>query len=164
MKTARNLLLVLTTLTALVVALLPASSQAAPSPQKSDYATAPGYESSRLHVKVLGKPKAGQRARVKVRGTNQAQTPGYALSVYVADRNVFKKCPFSFSDMRNNLINNPDAVASIVSETNIGTGERFAKVITYRTGGTRKVLYCAYVRWIVDDVSVSGLRHTFRKR
>lgn len=58
-------------------------------------------------------------------------------------------------------INNSDAIGSLVTGSNIGEGGNFAKTFRYRSGDTRKVTYCAYVRWIVDDVAVSGQRHTF---
>jgi hypothetical protein len=125
-----------------------ASAAPAPREDKSDFATAPGYEASRL----------------RVTGTNKPIDQSYTLTVYVAKRSVFRTCPSSMGDMRTNLINNPDAVSGIASDMNIGYGGPFAKTITYQTGGVRKLTYCAYVRWIIDDVAVSGLHATLRPR
>jgi hypothetical protein len=151
----------------LLLTAVPADAAPAPADQRrgtSDTVTAPGYESSRLTVTVKGKPRATKRVKLVVKGTNKQQESGsYTLSAYVVDRRVLKKCPW-FGDMRDFYISNPDAAYPIAHEQNLNLGGRFKKTVYYKSGGARKVLYCTYVRWIIDDVSVNGTRHLLRRR
>ncbi|MCR1781821.1 hypothetical protein KVF89_04665 [Nocardioides carbamazepini] len=138
---------------------------------KSEYAAAPNFPESELYLDVKGRPQASGRVRLKVWGTNRSGpiSPGssitytYDLDLFVAARSVVKACPVAFDEMRSIFIANGDKTAHLYSGLHLGEGGAFKKVLPYKSGTTRKVLYCAYVRWIIDDVVVSGLKHNLRK-
>ncbi|MDQ6527443.1 hypothetical protein RB608_27760 [Nocardioides sp. LHD-245] len=138
---------------------------------KSEYAAAPNFPESQLYLDVKRRPHAKDRVRLKVWGTNRSGpiSPGssltysYDLELFVAARSVVKACPVAFDEMRSIFIANGDQTAHLYSGLPLGEGGAFTKVLPYKSGSTRKVLYCAYVRWIIDDVVVSGLKHNLRK-
>ena len=136
----------------------------------SDYLAAPNFPESTMKLKVKRNPRPGTRVRVKISGFNRSGpiSPGssivydYDLYLYVANRRVIAQCPQGYDEMRNNFINNSDAIADLGS-VYLGEGGAYSKTFTYLSGQAKKVIYCAYVRWIIDDVVVGALKHNFPK-
>jgi hypothetical protein len=169
--------LALSLTTVLAAALLvPAPATAVPKKgwgsKPSDYLAAPNFPDSTLKIKVQGKPKAGSRVKVKVSGYNAGGpiSPGsdttysFGVSLYVTVPSVLRSCPASYDEMRSVFINNSDVSGSLVTDLYVGEGGRFSKTIPYRSGTAKKVLYCAYTRWIIDDVAAAGYRYKFTAR
>lgn len=138
---------------------LPAATTAA----RSEQHAAPAYPNTRLAIAVQGRPRAGKVATVVVSGWNEAREPptDYSIDLFVQDPRVIKRCPRSYSAELNNVINLGDHVARIGRGLNAGDGGRFRIPIKYQTGSTRRVLFCAYTRFVIDDAAVAALRHTF---
>jgi hypothetical protein len=176
--TSRVLSFLALTLTTVLAAALLAPAPATAVPKKgwgskpSDYLAAPNFPDSTLKIKVQGKPKPGDRVKVKLSGYNAGGpiSPGsevtysFDVSLYVTVPSVLRSCPASFDEMRTIFINNSDVSGSIVSDLYVGEGGTFSKTIPYRSGRAKKVLFCAYTRWIIDDVAVSGYRYKFTGR
>jgi hypothetical protein len=143
-------------------AALPAAAIAA---ARSQQQAAPDYPNTRLAIAVKGRPRAGAIATVVVSGSVEARDPpvAYEVDLFVQDPRVIKRCPASYDAQLDNVINLSDHVARIGRGRNAGSGGAFRIPVKYQTGSTRRVLFCAYARFIVDDAAVAGLRHTFAR-
>ena len=144
---------------------------------KSTYRAQPGHPASSLAMSVKGKPGAGKLVTVQVSGSNapfpepydpdfpNRQPLDYTLDVFVQDRSVFPACAALETDQIDKLINVPNRVKQIGSVLNVGMSGPFRKSITYRSWSSRKLMFCAYVRYsATDDIVMSSLKHDLKKK
>jgi hypothetical protein len=148
---------------------LPASSASA-APARADrgkkyaseFKAAPNFPESTMKLKVKGNPRVPSGVSINVRGYIRVEDPdGYFLHIYAAPRQILSSCPISYDNTRQIFINNADVMADLGS-WNLSGGS-WSLPVLYRAGTAKKVIYCAYVEWIVDDVVVGGLKHDFAK-
>lgn len=144
---------------------LPLAAPAVTGAARSEQQAAPAYPNTRLAIAVKGRPRAGAIATVVVTGAVERRDPptSYSLELFVQDPRVIKRCPVSYGAQLNNVINLTRHISQIGRNLNAGDGGRFRIPVKYETGTTRKVQFCAYVRFITDDAAVAGLRHTFAR-
>lgn len=144
---------------------------------KSTYRAQPGHPASSLAMSVKGKPRAGKLVTLTVTGSNQPfpepfdpdfpdrHPLDYTLDVFVQDRSVFPTCAPSETEQIDKLINVPGKVKQIASVLNAGMSGPFKKVISYRSGSPRRIMFCAYIRYsAVDDIVMSSLKHNLAKK
>lgn len=152
------------------VAALTAAALSAPAlAARSTYQAAPAYPNTRLAIAVKGKPRAGAITTVVVSGWNErreiSQGSGsfldYSLELFVQDRRVLPSCPAAYGRELDNVINLGNRISQIARGVNLGEGGRFRVPVKYQSGSTRKVVFCAYTRVIIDDAAVSALRYEF---
>jgi hypothetical protein len=142
---------------------LPLAAPAVTGAARSAYRAAPAYPNTRLAIKVKGRPRAGRIATVVVTGAVERRDPpiSYGLELFVQDPRVIKKCPAAYGGQLNNVINLTRHISQIGRNLNAGDGGRFRIPVKYETGTTRRVLFCAYLRFVTDDAAVSALFHTY---
>jgi hypothetical protein len=132
--------------------------------KSSVYLPAPSYPNSRLAIKVVGKPRAGGIARVVVSGSNAPFADsgvGYQLDAFAQDGKVLPQCPRSFAAELQNSINL--GVSYIAQGLPEGASGPFDHPLAFRTGPQiRKVVVCAYSRFIDDDAAVSAIPFKLR--
>ena len=130
----------------------------------SVYLPAPSYPNSSLAIKSVGKPRAGGIARVVVSGSNAPFADsgiGYQLDAFAQDGKVLPQCPRSFAAELQNAINL--GVSYIAQGLPEGASGAFDHPLAFRTGPQiRKVVVCAYSRFIDDDAAVSALPFKLR--
>ena len=144
---------------------------------KSTYRAQPGYPASSLVMSVKGKPRAGKLVTLRVTGSNAAfpepfdpdfpdrRPLDHTLDVFVQDRSVFPTCAPFETEQIDKLINVPNRVKQIGSALNVGMSGPFQRTISYRSWSSRKVMFCAYVRYsATDDIVMSSLKHDLGKK
>ena len=137
----------------------------------------PGYESSTLAMTVKGKPRAGRVVTLRVSGSNalfpvppdpdfpDREPLDYTLDVYVQDRSVYSSCAETVDGQTDRIINLPDKVKQIGFILNEGPSGPFQHTIAFRSGSSRKLMFCAYTRYsATDDIIRSSLKHNLRKK
>lgn len=137
----------------------------------------PGYESSTLAMTVKGKPRVGKIVTLQVSGSNELfpvppdpdfpdrQPLDYTLEVYVQDRSVFSNCAETNDGQTDRIINLPDKVKHIGFLLNEGPSGPFKHTIQFRSGSSRRLMFCAYTRYsATDDIIRASLKHDLRKK
>jgi hypothetical protein len=144
---------------AFALGLVAPAAEAAPARKyKSEFVAAPAYPGSTMKLKVKRNPKAGDRVTLQVSGFNDADDDSFYLDVYVAPRNVVKTCPGNGDNMASLFIENSDVIGDIGTYS---VGKSYKQNILYKSGSAKRVIYCAYSEYIVDDMAVGGLKHDF---
>jgi hypothetical protein len=137
---------------------------------RSTSVAAPSYPESRLAMSVVGNPRAGGIARLRVSGTNASRDDGdglafdYTVDVYVLDRSIYRSCAPSLREANNRQANLPGKVEHIGLGLNAPSSGAFSHTITYRTERFRRLLFCAYTTYVVDDAAVGSLKHDLLKK
>jgi hypothetical protein len=130
----------------------------------SVYLPAPAYPNSKLAIDLAGKPRAGKVVKVQVSGSNAPFSSGevaYQLDAFAQNGKVVPTCPRSFAEELQNTINL--GVAYIAQGFPEGSSGPFSTPIRFQTGSQiRKVVVCAYSRFIDDDAAVSALSFKLR--
>lgn len=138
-------------------------------PAKSTGGPSAQYPQSRLSVSLPVTARAGSIVTVTFSGRNAAFTEGapvtYTLEAFVQKRSVLPRCPASYSEELNNLINlGGSAIARFATNLNEGVSGPFRFRVKYRAGTIRRIVICAYSRLITDDAAYAQLRRTLRPR
>lgn len=130
----------------------------------SSFVVSPDFPGSTLKLKVLGHPRTKRNVKLAVSGVNQSPYDGaFFLDVFVANRSAVSTCP-TRGEMVNNDANGVKEIARLAAGLPLGGIGAFDRTVIYRSGGTRKVRFCAYVTWYYDDVSAAELKHDFPRR
>ena len=130
---------------------------------------APAYPESSLAMAVKGKPRARGITRLAVSGSNASQDDGdglafdYTLDVYVLDRRAFPTCAPSLREANSRLAQLPGKVEHIGFGLSVPASGPFSETITYRAESFRKVIFCAYTTYVIDDAAMGSLKHDLRK-
>lgn len=153
--------------------LVPASMAQA---YRSKSVAQPGYESSTLAMTVKGEPRVGRIVTLRVTGSNELfpvppdpdfpdrEPLDYTLDVYVQDRSAYSRCAETVDGQTDRIINLPDKVKQIGFILNEGPSGSFKQTIRFRSGSSRKLMFCAYTRYsATDDIIRSSLKHDLRK-
>lgn len=158
--------------TLLLVALAGLLLTAAPAPAKkykSTFVAAPAYPQSTLAMSVSGNPRARSIATLRVSGSNASRDDGdglafdYTLDVYVMDRSVFRSCARSQREANNRQANLPGKVEHIGLGLGVPASGPFSETIRFQTESFRKLLFCAYTTYVVDDAAMGQLKHDLLK-
>jgi hypothetical protein len=130
----------------------------------STYLPAPAYPNSKLAIDLAGKPRAGKIVKVRVSGSNAPfgdSGVAYQLDAFAQNGKVLPNCPRSFAEELQNSINL--GVARIAQGFTEGASGPFSTPIRFTTSTqVRKIVVCAYSRFIDDDAAVSALGFKLR--
>ena len=153
--------------------LLTALALAGPAPAQKKYRStsvaAPSYPESRLAMRVVGNPRARSIATLRVTGSNASRDDGdglafsYTLDVYVHDRSVFKTCARSLREANSRQASVPSRTEHIGLGLDVPASGPFSHTIRFETESFRKLIFCAYTTYVVDDAAMSSLKHDLRK-